>query len=209
MLPIDHHKKQAKQFLRWHRDGYVPVAALIRNGLARFAGLSDDAILRSTFKLCDAQELIARQHGHDSWIALVKGACHMPSHPETARPAILSVEPQLFVSDMAAALAFYTDTLGFSVAFTHGEPIFYAQVARDAARLNLRWVGGPIFAEGFRDRETDALAATLTLDDAKPLFLEYQDAGAPFHQRLRTEPWGARTFIVRDPDGNLLAFAGR
>jgi hypothetical protein len=28
-----------------------------------------------------------------------------------------------------------------------------------------------------------------------------------FHQTLRTEPWGARTFIVKDVDGNLIAFA--
>jgi hypothetical protein len=25
---------------------------------------------------------------------------------------------------------------------------------------------------------------------------------------LKREPWGAHTFIVRDPDGNLLLFAG-
>ncbi|OCP36555.1 hypothetical protein BC360_04025 [Ensifer sp. LC163] len=25
---------------------------------------------------------------------------------------------------------------------------------------------------------------------------------------LRTEPWGARNFIVLDPDGNLILFAG-
>jgi hypothetical protein len=25
---------------------------------------------------------------------------------------------------------------------------------------------------------------------------------------LRKEPWGAETFIVKDPDGNLLLFAG-
>ncbi|WP_407045994.1 VOC family protein [Mesorhizobium abyssinicae] len=31
--------------------------------------------------------------------------------------------------------------------------------------------------------------------------------GARFHQTLRTEPWGARTFIVSDPDGNLICFA--
>jgi hypothetical protein len=43
----------------------------------------------------------------------------------------------------------------------------------------------------------------------KPLYLEYQAAGVAFHQTLRTEPWGARTFIVRDPDGNLILFAGR
>ncbi|MGC9958962.1 MAG: VOC family protein, partial [Roseiarcus sp.] len=54
----------------------------------------------------------------------------------------------------------------------------------------------------------DALSATVTLIDPKALFLEFPAAGIAFHQTLRTEPWGARTFIVRDPEGNLVAFAG-
>ncbi|WP_165188917.1 bleomycin resistance protein [Caulobacter soli] len=122
---------------------------------------------------------------------------------------ILAAEPQLFVSDLPRACRFYVDTLGFEIAFSHGEPPSYAQVVRGGARLNLRHVDGPVFDEAFRERETDALAATLTLDDAGPLFREFQDADAPFHQMLRTEPWGARTFIVRDPDGNLILFAGK
>jgi hypothetical protein len=96
----------------------------------------------------------------------------------------------------------------FTAVFSYGEPPFYAQIARDGGRLNLRRVSGPVFDSGFRSRETDALSATLTLDDAKPLFLEFQKAGVAFHQTLRTEPWGARTFIVQDLDGNLIAFAG-
>lgn len=209
MSPPDHYKKQAKQYLRWHREGYFPVATLIREALPRFRGMSDQDILRVSFKLCDAQELVARKLGHESWIALANGASRMHPKSDMPRTVIVSAEPQLFVADMGRALAFYTDKLGFELAFSHGDPVFYAQVVRDAGRLNLRSVDGEVFAAGFREREADALSATMTLDDAKPLFLEYQDAGVTFHQRLRTEPWGARTFIVSDPDGNLLAFAGR
>ena len=126
----------------------------------------------------------------------------------SAASTILAAEPQLFVADLARACRFYVDTLGFEAAFIHGEPPSYAQVARDGARLNLRHVDGPVFDAGFREREPDALAATLTLRDAELLFDAFQRAGAPFHQTLRTEPWGARTFIVRDPDGNLILFAG-
>ena len=122
--------------------------------------------------------------------------------------AITAAEPQLFVADLKAASRFYVEVLGFDLAFSHGDPPFYVQVVRGGARLNLRQVDGPVFAAGFRDREPDALAATLTLDEVEPLFRQYQAAGAPFHQALRTEPWGARTFIVRDPGGNLLLFAG-
>ncbi|WP_348640979.1 VOC family protein [Mesorhizobium sp. B2-5-13] len=51
------------------------------------------------------------------------------------------------------------------------------------------------------------MSATIVVDAIKPLFLEYQAVGVRFHQTLRTEPWGSRTFIVGDPDGNLIAFA--
>jgi uncharacterized glyoxalase superfamily protein PhnB len=47
-----------------------------------------------------------------------------------------------------------------------------------------------------------------TREDIENLFLELQARGATFFQTLRKEPWGAMTFIVKDPDGNLLLFAG-
>lgn len=121
---------------------------------------------------------------------------------------IIGSEPQLFVADVEAACAFYVQRLGFTVVLSYGEPTFWAQVGRDAGRLNLRQVDGPVFDSGFRSRQGDAVSATLTVDHAEPLFEEFQNAGVAFQQTLRTEPWGARTFIVRDPDGNLIAFAG-
>ncbi len=110
---------------------------------------------------------------------------------------IVASEPQVFVADLEAASAFYVHKLGFTVLLSYGEPPFYAQIARDGGRLNLRRVSGPVFDRGFRSREADALSATFTLGDAKPLFLEFQKAGVAFHQTLSTEPWGARTFIVQ------------
>ncbi len=124
------------------------------------------------------------------------------------RPVLLAAEPQLFVRDIAASCALYCEKLGFSVAFTYGEPPFYGQVVRDGARLNLRCVATPV-VDPERCAKEDLLAASITLEDAKPLFLEYQAVGVDFHQTLRTEPWGAQTFIVRDPDGNLILFAGK
>lgn len=121
---------------------------------------------------------------------------------------ITAAEPQLFVSDIDRACRFYVDKLGFRVAFRHGEPPFYAQVSRDSARLNFRKVSSPVFDSVFLAQERDALSATLTLDDAKPLYDEFQRAGVAFRQTLKKETWGAHTFIVEDPDGNLICFAG-
>jgi uncharacterized glyoxalase superfamily protein PhnB len=47
-----------------------------------------------------------------------------------------------------------------------------------------------------------------TAAQIKALFLEFKSAGADFFQTLQKAPWGARNFIVRDPDGNLILFAG-
>jgi catechol 2,3-dioxygenase-like lactoylglutathione lyase family enzyme len=210
MPNLENLRKQAKQLLRWHRERHHPLAAQIRAHLPRYAHLTDAQILAAPFKLADAQELIARKQGFQDWAALQKGLPIMNStHTETTTHShLLGAEPQLFVTDIDASIAFYRDTLGFTVAFTYGTPPFYAQVARDAARLNLRHVDRPVIDPNLRDQQ-DLLSAIITLDDAKPLFLEFQSASVPFHQTLRTEPWGARTFIVRDPDGNLILFAGK
>ncbi|WP_087001762.1 bleomycin resistance protein [Rhizobium sullae] len=210
MPNIENLRKQAKQYLRWHRERYYPVAAQIRSILGRFGGLPDSEVLETDFKLSDAQELVARKHGFESWPALVKGIETMTASTAATsnKPVIITAEPQLFVSDIEVACRFYLEKLGFKIVFSYGEPPFYAQVFRDGGRLNLRKVGGPVFDSDFRARERDALSATIIVDDPKPLFLEYQSAGVTFHQALRTEPWGARTFIVRDVDGNLIAFAG-
>jgi catechol 2,3-dioxygenase-like lactoylglutathione lyase family enzyme len=121
---------------------------------------------------------------------------------------VVAAEPQLYTRDVAASCAFYSRVLGFSVAFTYGDPPFYAQVFRGGARLNLRHVDEPVL-DPLRLESEQLLSASITLDDAKPLFHEYREGGVEFFQPLRTEPWGAETFIVRDPDGNLLLFAGR
>ncbi|MBI1406828.1 MAG: VOC family protein [Caulobacter sp.] len=125
---------------------------------------------------------------------------------EEAGPMV--AEPQLFVPDLDVALAFYVERLGFSVAFSHGQPATYAQIRQGGWRLNLRRVEGPVLDADFRDREADALAATLTLRDARALFETYSAAGLTFRQSLRRERWGAMSFIVEDPAGNLIAFAG-
>jgi catechol 2,3-dioxygenase-like lactoylglutathione lyase family enzyme len=127
-----------------------------------------------------------------------------------AKAAIAVTAAQLFVSDITASCDFFTRKLGFSIVFVYGEPPFYAQVKRDRGRLNLKQVDYPVIDPGLRDRES-LLSADLgveTPEAIKALFLEFQSAGAEFFQTLRKEPWGAKTFIVKDPDGNLLLFAG-
>ena len=212
MPNLENLRKQAKLVLRWHRDRYYPVAAQIRSVLPRFRQLSDPEILDAPFKLADAQELVARQQGFESWQALREGLQAMSdsSTHTTARPVITAVAAELFVSDIQKSCDFFTKKLGFSVVYVYGDPPFYGQVKRDAARLNLKCMDHPVIDPKLRERE-QLLSADMGVDTAeeiKQLYLEFQEAGVDFQQTLMRQPWGAKNFVVRDPDGNLLLFAG-
>jgi uncharacterized glyoxalase superfamily protein PhnB len=212
MPNLENLKKQAKLFLRWHRDRYYPVAAQIRAVLPRYRHLSDVEILEHSFKLADAQEMVVRQSGFESWEALKQGFSAManPAAETSTRPVLTAAEPQLFVADIRASCDFYTEKLGFTIVFVYGDPPFYGQVKRDQAALNLRCVGQPLFDQVLKERE-QLLSATITVDtadDIKRLFLAFQSVGVAFQQTLKRQPWGAKNFIVRDPDGNLVLFAG-
>ena len=212
MPDLENLKKQAKLILRWHRQRHYPVAAQIRGLLPRFLNMPDSEILVASFKLRDAQEMVARQHGFDSWQALKAGLSTTSSKVKSSpsKATIVSAEPQLFVTDIERSCEFFCKKLGFSLVFSYGSPPYYAQVGRDGARLNLRCVGGAVIDSMIRDRE-ELLSASLTVastDEIKLLFLEFQSAGVTFHQTLKRQPWGAKTFVVKDPDGNLLLFAG-
>ncbi len=232
MPNLDNLKKQAKLILRWHREHHYPVAAQIREHLPRFLNMPDSEILAASFKLSDAQEVVARQQGFDSWQALKTGLSttslkakslpskSVPSKSAPSKATIVSAEPQLFVTDIKRSSEFFCEKLGFSLVFSYGKPPYYAQLGRDAARLNLRCVElgcveRPVIESTVRDREEllllSLLSVTMTVataDEIKLLFLEFQSAGVTFHQTLKKQPWGAKNFVVKDPDGNLLLFAG-
>jgi len=204
-------RKQAKQILRWHRDRHHPVAAELRAHLPRLEGLDDRAVLDAPVKLADALDVVARRSGHAGWQALLKETGTMADTPTTqdTPPRIVATEAMITVSDFARARDFYVEALGFEVEFTYGAPPFYGLVVRDAARLALRLVCEPVYVGDVRERE-ELLSAAFTLSSAaeiKALFLAYEAAGVSFFRRLATEPWEARTFILRDPDGNLILFA--
>jgi uncharacterized glyoxalase superfamily protein PhnB len=210
-MNLDNLRKQAKQYVRWHRDRHGTVAEVIRNALPRYAGLSDSQILEEEFRLADAQELVARREGFQDWETLVAAArdpaarAGSPTPGAEEPPRILVARPFVFVRDVRAACAYYVDTLGFTLAFDYGSPPFYAEVERDGVRMCIRHTDDPIVDRAGAERE-DVILASFEVTDAKALYLELQNAGAAFAQTLRSEPYGTRSFIIVDRDGNRVAF---
>jgi catechol 2,3-dioxygenase-like lactoylglutathione lyase family enzyme len=113
--------------------------------------------------------------------------------------------PNVFVKDFQAALAYYTGPLGFRPLFVYGDVPFYAHVARDAAILAIRHVTRPVIDHSAGEA---LLSAFIEAADANALHAEFQAAGAQIWQAPRDEPWGMRSVIVSDLDGNLICFAG-
>ncbi len=116
------------------------------------------------------------------------------------KPAI----PNIFVQNFPAALAYYTGPLGFHPLFVYGDVPFYAHVARDGAILALRHVVKPAIDHS---AGVDLLSAFIEVSDIDALYQSLLSAGALIRQLPRDEPWGMRSLIVNDPDGNLLCFA--
>jgi catechol 2,3-dioxygenase-like lactoylglutathione lyase family enzyme len=209
MPTIDTYKKQAKLLVRWHREGNHSIGGRIRQ-LARYRELSDREALALPFPLHEAQEIIALEAGCTSWAELKAGADVSPSlsdPSEQEAAAILRSTPVLHVADVSASAAFYRDRLGFRTDFLHGSPPFYAAVSRDGARLHLKFVHEPVLDTDAARRE-GLIMAYVDAPGVRELYREYQAAGVEIMQKLTKQAWGGTDFIVRDPDGNGIAFVG-
>ncbi len=123
----------------------------------------------------------------------------------TVSPRLACAYPQLHVSDVERAAAFYVEMLGFKLIYLYGKPPFYGLVERDGAGFNFRHVDAPVIDPVLRDAES-LISASIPVYGIEALHDEMAGRGVPMAQSLTEQPWGGRDFIVRDPDGNLICF---
>lgn len=209
MPTIDTYKKQAKLLVRWHREGNHSIGGRIRQ-LARYRALSDREALALPFPLHEAQEIIALEAGYTSWADLKTSADTAPpvgERPEQGELATLSSTPVLHVADVNISAAFYRDQLGFRIDFLHGSPPFYGAVSRDGARLHLKLVHESVFDVDAARRE-GLIMAYIDAPSVREVYSEYRETSVEIVQKLTKQAWGGTDFIVRDPDGNGIAFVG-
>ena len=209
MSRLDIYKKQAKQLVRWHREGNYSIGGRIR-GLARYRTVTDRQALALAFPLREAQEIIALEAGYASWAALKVAVGNQPTQTKPKAPTLRLTRaiPVISVANVEASAEFFKKTLGFSIDFLHGKPPFYGSVSRDGACLHLKFVHEPVLAVGALDRD-GFITAFIEVENVKALYAEYVKAGAMFDQKLKKQAWGGRDFVVRDPDDNGICFVGR
>ena len=103
------------------------------------------------------------------------------------------------VSDLDAAIGFYTDTLGFTECFRYGEPPYYAIIN----------MGSAIFHQNSGE-EGAALLGTarsyIAVDEVDSYYQEPCEKGVKITTELASYPYGMRDFQLADPDGNRICF---
>jgi catechol 2,3-dioxygenase-like lactoylglutathione lyase family enzyme len=123
---------------------------------------------------------------------------------------------EMMVSDFPRSLAFWTDVLGFGMAFARPAQKLACLEHPDGAQLMIYerdgdWETGPLEQPYGR-----GAIVQVYLKDAASVAARVEAAGLPFYVPLR-EKWrdwgdrlgGQREFLVQDPDGYLVMVAER
>jgi catechol 2,3-dioxygenase-like lactoylglutathione lyase family enzyme len=114
-------------------------------------------------------------------------------------PAIHTTRPTLGTRDVGAALRFYVEVLGFDVATTMGDPPNFALLTSPAGGgLGLVQVADPLVTEEYA-------CCYIDVTGVEELHRRCVAAGHPITNPLTRHPWGNHDFVVRDPDGHLIA----
>ena len=109
------------------------------------------------------------------------------------------VQPILGTRDVAKAVRFYVDRLGFTLAV--GEPTNegnYVGLRRDNVERHMQFQ---------YEHEMGTTRLRIAVDDPDALYEEYKDKDVFYRgTQLADTPWGTREFALYDLDGNSLTF---
>jgi catechol 2,3-dioxygenase-like lactoylglutathione lyase family enzyme len=120
----------------------------------------------------------------------------------TAPPPFIECEQVhavLAVGDIAATVAFYTERLGFTLAFTSGEPPTFAAVNLGKVQMFLQ-KGTP---------DPKGCSVYFLVGDADALYEFHRANGVDVAQEIGDREYGIRDYAVRDMNGYFLSFGHR
>jgi catechol 2,3-dioxygenase-like lactoylglutathione lyase family enzyme len=134
------------------------------------------------------------------------GRCQECAHTladprEWGMPEISAHATVLLVDDVARALDYYRDKLGFDVSRYEAEPEHYGYASRDSCHLHFARVDGePPRPNG------DLFDVYVYVDDVEALHAELVGRDAELLHAPVDRAYGVREIRVRDPHGYVLAF---
>jgi len=111
----------------------------------------------------------------------------------------------LLVSDIARAVEFWRDRLGFECE-VYGEPAHFASASRDDASVLLALCADPAAIVPNWKLVDKTWNVYIRVDDADAIYAELRERGAPIDYSIYDAPHGFREFGTQDPDGHDIAF---
>jgi catechol 2,3-dioxygenase-like lactoylglutathione lyase family enzyme len=115
---------------------------------------------------------------------------------------IRKMSPQILVTDIEDSIEFYTQKLGFDLAFRYED--FYAGIIKDGYSIHLK-SGKPSIEERKNKRENGDLDIVFSVKAIEDLYEEFVNKSVEIIQPLCDRPYG-KEFYIADPDGHILSF---
>ena len=121
---------------------------------------------------------------------------------------------RLLVTDLAATLAFYRDTLGFPVLFGAAEEMYVELTVSEGVTLALFGREHMAQAVGTTHRPPfaecqDTVALVFSVENVDEAAAQLQAKGITLEAEVQNrDVWEIRTAHFRDPDGNLIEING-
>lgn len=107
--------------------------------------------------------------------------------------------PQLEVRNLASAIDYFVQRLGFEKEWQAGNPASFACVFRDDVFIFLC----------AQDSRRGPSLLPINVRDVDALFEEYKSRGTKILEAPVNRAWGGRLMTVEGPDGNILSFASQ
>lgn len=110
------------------------------------------------------------------------------------------------VEDVARAVDYYRDALGFDVQLYDRIPEHYGYAQRDRCAVHFACFRGVEARPNSEAVPPDMFDAYFYVDDVDALYAEVLERGAEIVHGPVAQGYGMREFRVRDPHGYILAF---
>lgn len=128
--------------------------------------------------------------GHTLWFGQSYDQPHAPGPSPVMRKAL----PELPFDDVAAAVAYYRDVLGFRINYQQHD-----LGVMDRDRITVLLIART-------ERHKGIGSAYIYVEDADALYAELRARGAGIQGEPVSHPWGLRDFHVLDIEGNWITF---
>ena len=109
---------------------------------------------------------------------------------------------QLIVTNLEAAIDFYTQNLGFDIDFRYED--FYAGIIKDGYSIHLK-LSNPRVEERQNKRKNEDLDLMIEVEGIEDIYNKMLNTHVEIIQPLRDMPYG-KEFYIADLDGHIIAF---